>query len=74
MIELVVVTSTIQAIAIWMLVILWYTGWDLEKTRTMIRKKKPEIRALLHMLRSYTRVGQLRSRKHAKAGQRKPAN
>ena len=74
MTELMVVTSTIQAIAIWMLVILWYTGWDLEKIRAMVRKKKPEIRALLHKLRSYTRVGLLRSRKHANQSQQKPAN
>lgn len=68
------VSLLIQAVGIWMIIFIIYTGWDLEKIRAMIRKKKPEIRALLHSLRSYTRVGPLRSRKHAKPDQRKPAN
>lgn len=51
MTEITAVMSTIQAVAIWMLVILWYTGWDLEKIRAMIRKKKPAVRALLQTLR-----------------------
>ena len=74
MTEIMEVSLLIQAIGIWMIIFVIYTGWDLEKLRAMIQKKKPEIRALLHTLRSYTRVGQLRSRKHAKPDHRKPSN
>lgn len=74
MTEIMEVSLFIQAVGIWMIIFIIYTGWDLEKIRAMIRKKKPEIRALLQTLRSNTRVGQLRSRKHAKPGQRKPVN
>ena len=74
MTEIMEVSLLIQAIGIWMIIFVIYTGWDLEKIRAMIRKKKPEIRALLHTLRLSTRDGQLRSSKHAKPDQRKPAN
>ncbi len=74
MTEIMEVSLLIQAIGIWMIIFIIYTGWDLPKIRAMIREKKPEIRALLHTLRSYTHVGQLRSRKHAKPGRHKPAN
>ena len=68
------VSLLIQAVGIWLIIFVIYTGWDLEKIRAVIRKKKPEIRALPHTLRSYTRVGRLRSRKHEKPGRHKPAN
>ncbi len=74
MTEIMEVSLLIQAIGIWMIIFVIYTGWDLPKIRAMIREKKPEIRALLLTLRSYSRVGPLRSRKHAKPGQRKPVD
>lgn len=74
MTEIMEVSLLIQAIGIWMIIFVIYTGWDLEKIRAMIRKKKPEMLALLHTLRSNTRFGPLRSREHAKPDQRKPAD